>query len=530
MIVDLADQEPECRAAFDVVVIGAGIAGLLLASKLRYHGLHVAVLESGCRTDSEEVHPLNHVVNFGRPYEGAIRGRARCLGGTSTRWGGAMIPFLEEDLQSRPHVNLPSWPVTMSELSPFVSDVERLFGVDSGPYDDSFLGTRRRYGHTLADDPDFVVRFAKWPTFKRRNVATLLKERLEYDADLTVWLNATATNFNCDVVGGKVESVVARSLNGHKMQISASYFVVCAGAIETTRLLLLLDRQHDNRIFENCNALGRYFHDHISLPTARLRARQVCELNRIAGFRFVGNTMRSLRFELSPKAQADDAVASAFGHISFAAESASGFDALRQSLRSLQRHGHINPSQTLRVLQDVPYLIRASYWRFVRRQLLWPAPAQYQLYTVAEQLPRHASRISLATEVDVFGCAVPAIDWHIGESERVTTQAFVRRFGAFWKRHKLDSIAELEWLIDATSDCIVSREGGGDIFHPGGTTRMGLNSRNAVVDTNLRVMGITNLSVVSSSVFPSGASANPTLMLMLFAFRLAEHLSRQLTR
>jgi hypothetical protein len=34
--------------------------------------------------------------------------------------------------------------------------------------------------------------------------------------------------------------------------------------------------------------------------------------------------------------------------------------------------------------------------------------------------------------------------------------------------------------------------------------------------------------VASTSVFPSGASANPTMMLMLFTLRLADHLAKTL--
>ena len=55
---------------------------------------------------------------------------------------------------------------------------------------------------------------------------------------------------------------------------------------------------------------------------------------------------------------------------------------------------------------------------------------------------------------------------------------------------------------------------------------MGSDGRSAVVDQNLRTFAISNLWISSTSVFPSGASANPTLMLMLFSMRLADHLKR----
>jgi GDP-D-mannose dehydratase len=48
----------------------------------------------------------------------------------------------------------------------------------------------------------------------------------------------------------------------------------------------------------------------------------------------------------------------------------------------------------------------------------------------------------------------------------------------------------------------------------------------AVVDRDLRVFGAPNLRVLSTATFPNGGSANPTLMLVLFALRMADQLSR----
>jgi choline dehydrogenase-like flavoprotein len=87
------------------------------------------------------------------------------------------------------------------------------------------------------------------------------------------------------------------------------------------------------------------------------------------------------------------------------------------------------------------------------------------------------------------------------------------------------------WPDDIVSDqcCFkaIDLSRGSDIFHPGGSTRMGRNPRTAVVDENLRTFAIKNLWVASTSVFPSGASANPTFMLILMTLRLADHLAQQ---
>ena len=69
-----------------------------------------------------------------------------------------------------------------------------------------------------------------------------------------------------------------------------------------------------------------------------------------------------------------------------------------------------------------------------------------------------------------------------------------------------------------------------DIFHPGGTTRMGRDRASAVVDSEMRAFRIDNLHVVSTSSFPTGGGANPTFMLMAFALRAASRIAADLRK
>jgi hypothetical protein len=244
----------------------------------------------------------------------------------------------------------------------------------------------------------------------------------------------------------------------------------------------------------------------------------------MAGFRFVGGTMRRLRFELSPDAQADEGTGSAWGHIVLWTDRRTGYDVLRDFLRSLQQCGRIRPGLALGLLQDLPYLTRVGFWRYVHNQLFWPSPARYELHVIAEQLPRRDNQITLSAEKDVFGLPLAAINWRVGQPDCRPFQAYMRRFDSFWKRHGLERIGDLRWLVNPDVSMISDLSRGSDISHPGGSTRMGTAEKSAVVDQNLRTFAVSNLWVSSTSVFPSGASSNPTLMLMLFTMRLGDHL------
>src|SRR5262249_41984469 len=152
------------------------------------------------------------------------------------------------------------------------------------------------------------------------------------------------------------------------------------------------------------------------------------DLNRLAGFRFVGSTMRSLRFELTPTAQRSHGVGSAFGHISFQGTGASGFDHLRRLLRHLQRTRRIDLDAAVKLALDLPYLAKVAYWRFAHKQLRWPEPAVYELHIVAEQAPKPESRIQLAAQTDQLGMPRAAIDWRIAPDDYATIAAFAQLF------------------------------------------------------------------------------------------------------
>src|SRR5262249_41508620 len=153
-------------------------------------------------------------------------------------------------------------------------DIESKFGLPSGPYEDSeIIGP---YGPAAKA---FVARLAKWPPFRMRNVAVAFQRALHAANGPAVWLNANVPEFTFDPAGN-LSGATARSLSGRELQIAARDVVVAAGAIESTRLLLIADRQCDERIFAPDDILGRFLNDHLSAPIADLAPRDRIALNR----------------------------------------------------------------------------------------------------------------------------------------------------------------------------------------------------------------------------------------------------------
>jgi len=503
----------------DVVVIGAGLAGLMMAARLRRQGCRVVVLESGGQTQTGDRHPLNEVVQSGQTYRGAEEGRFRCLGGTSTRWGGAMLPFPADDLAARRVGWDADWPVAIDDLAGRFAEIEQIFGLPDGGFEiEDAIGTG-------AAAHGFRMRSAKWPTFRMRNVAHVLRRDIA-DARIDLWLNATATSFRLDE-GGRLAAITASGGSGRELTAEAPIFAIAAGAIESTRLLLVLDRQHGNNIFAPDGVLGRYFYDHLSAPAATLSAVDRKALVTALGLRFDARGMRDCRIEPTAALRSRLALPGAFAHLAALAADDDGFTALRAIYRAVQRRAYPDPRSFASLARNVGWLAEAGWWRLANGRLLPPPEARFELALVTEQMPHPDNRIMLSADRrDIHGAPLAKIDWRIREPDLEAFRSLQLALLRFWRDSALRTLA-----VPLPTPFEIWRgrmnEGGG-IFHPGGSTRMGTSRARAVVDGDLRTFGVRNLYVVSTSTFPSGGSANPSFMLMAFALRAADRIAAAL--
>jgi pterin-4a-carbinolamine dehydratase len=144
----------------------------------------------------------------------------------------------------------------------------------------------------------------------------------------------------------------------------------------------------------------------------------------------------------------------------------------------------------------------------------------YRLQYHGEHLPQPESKVSLSAQRDRFGVPLLDIDLRFSRADidgivraHELWDAYLRRLG----------VGELVYGEGDLADAVAQRCGGG--FHQIGTTRMAEDSRHGVVDGALRVHGVSNVFVASSSTFPTSGQANSTFMIVAFALRLVDHLA-----
>jgi choline dehydrogenase-like flavoprotein len=431
-----------------------------------------------------------------------------------------MIPLLPGDMDSHSAGWVPAWGPTYIRLMRQLPSIEKKFSLPPGPFeDDEIIGS----GDPAAEA--FVARFAKWPPFPLRNVASVFQSMLQSTNGPNVWLNAHLTKFSFEP-SGRVDGAVAESLGGKQLHVSAREIIVAAGAIESTRLLLLADRQCDERIFAADNVLGRFLSDHLSAPIADLYPRSRKMLNRVVGFRFENGGMRNLRFEMRRATRLALQLPASFTHIAYESGVEGGFEALRDLLRAIQRGQRPKSSDIFAIVRDAPWLVRAVWWRYALGRLLYPSGGTITAHLNIEQKPTQENRITLSDgKADPFGLPLAKLHWRVGNDDMTLFHRVAEQFFRMWRASRLEHLAEIaprnpvEWQS-------ALRDGGG-VYHPTGTIRIGTDATNGVVNSDLQTFRVPNLHVVSTATFPVAGGANPTLTMMLYGCDLAERLAHR---
>jgi choline dehydrogenase-like flavoprotein len=502
----------------DLCIVGGGIAGLVLADALRGRGRRVDVLEGGGAGDEPESQALYAAEMAGVPHLGTTEGRFRVYGGSSTRWGGQLLPLAPQDFQARAHVPGSGWPLDPAALSPFLRRCEDLLGVNHAPFDAQLIERLPARGPQLSD-PDLQPRFSKWAPFSRRNVATTLGARCEADPHTRVFLHAGVTALELDPGGSQVQALLVRTLHGGSFRFTARQVVIAAGTIETVRLLLA------SGLGSRTDQLGRWFHDHLSIPAATLHPpSRRAFLQRFAPW-FIGPTRHTLKLESTAAWQAHRGCLNVMGHLVFEAPQASGFGWFRHQLQARQQGTPALPVVPPPSIGKLPAegldLLYLAWKAAVRRRRWCPAGAAITLCIDTEQQPNPESRIRLSEHLDALGMPKAIINWRWGEPERHAFACYRQLFERQWQAWGLGPI---DWHHSFASGSSWQNDVS-DTYHLMGGTRMAASHIHGVVDSKLRVHGIPNLFVASCSVFPTGGSSNPTLTLMQLTLRLAEQLT-----
>ena len=524
MINDLQQLDTDLKSvSTQVCIIGGGTAGLFLAHRLVSRGIKVVVLETGGNDPMAPDTAGHEPKQTGIRYRGAYKGRSFGLGGTSVLWGGQMIPLTSGDVSARPAVGYDAWPISFEEISSHFQTVKTTLGLPVVDPDEENRIATKKYKSLKAFSGDYSLRLSEWLPFATRNMAKTFNFSIQSNVFFDVWLNATVTSFKLEGKNGtnSITTVCAKTKNGKQIDVTASVVVLCAGALESTRILLELDDATSGSITNSGAPLGKYFADHLSVTCGKFHCKNWKAYNSEFAPIFVGPIMRTPRLELTASAQGRFSVTSAFAHFTFLTDGSTGFDIVRNFLR--RRQGEtmglgLSPSMAWRVVKDISAM---TYYRYVNRRLWIPRDAKLLLQVDIEQMPNPNSRLSLDHSRDGHGRRQLVIDWRILKEDAQVIEKTARHLISAWSESPLSRMAELECTLPSDFSSFETLY---DVYHPTGTIRMGASRSSSVVDENLQLWSYANAYVSSTAVFPSAGSANPGLTHLALTSRLADQI------
>ena len=497
----------------DAVVIGTGAGGAPLLSRLAKAGLKVVALEAGKNwnpakdfaTDElsqaklfwtdERLSAGNDPVHFGNNNSGTG------VGGSTLHYT-AYVPRPQPDdfnLYTDFGVGV-NWPINYKNLEPYYDEIEKFIGV-SGP---AFYPWRAKQQTSYPLPPlplNGAAQLMKLgcdalniTTAPAANAAVSQK----YYQENIGWRNACTNRGYCQAgctTGAKAsmdvtyiplaihykaeirpESFVTHfelnnankitgviySCKGETFRQKCTYVFLCAGAVETPRLLLI------NKLANSSGEVGKNFMAHTGMQVWGRFKDDVRPYKGIPGSLISEDTHRP-----------DDA------------DFAGGY--LLQSIG----------------VMPVTYASQVARGRGFWGEDLLECMNNYNhtagINILGECLPYKENYLELSDEKDDRGLPKPRIFFSFGQNEKKLTAHAEKIMRNIWSKAGAEDV----WSFNRSAHII-------------GTCRMGNDPEKAVVNSEGQNFDIANLFIADNSVFPSALSANPALTIMALSLRTAD--------
>ena len=501
------------RISADHCVIGGGTIGIYLGMMLALAGLSVLIVEAGdLRVKSSEELGIESIFE-NTPYRGATEGRGFGIGGSSAMWGGVLVGHSQHDVRSHlPFEKI--WRYVVEIVRQNQSAVFETLGLKGEALTSGINAkVHEQIRHFFADSQLSLETSFHLP-FRLKNLSVLLNLTSKEITPPKILFNAVSKKWSLSsrsVSESNIKELSLVSENGNTALINAKKFIIAAGAIESTRILLEINDGNPSGFPVSRNSeLGKNLSDHLSFPAACVENIDVPKIIKYFSPSFYGKLMGSARLVNSaPKAQS----VRGFGHFIFNYDS-KGINAVKNILKSIQSKTQpsISVADLTSGLADIGSLM---YMRYINSKMYIPKNATAFLQVDVEQARSERNSITLSKGLDRFGRRIPLICWDVSELDIENCKKFAHDLLSGWPKEE-SGFPQMRPNFD-----FLNFSNPYDVYHPTGTIRMG-DDNLSVVDMDLRVRGFGNLWVVSTAVLPSAGTANPTFTTLCLAHQLGQ--------
>ncbi len=509
------------------VVIGSGVAGGIICQGLLDHGAaKVTLIEAGPRVKMQDYRTWLELVTSGKapydPYQDTApdcdnvgphdlvlpNSRLFVEGGTTLHWEGCCPRLAPEDFAKASACGIGvDWPFGYDYLEPFYEAAEALIGVSAdwqrsavprakplplpaiqpNMIDRQLIGACDALGWSAEQIPiaRYVVPYQGHAACQSTGTCRYCPVGGRFSGEQLI--SALHTHPRASVLRGVVTRIVMRhrreaagvtfrdTATGHDRLIEADHVIVCAGALESTKLLLASGTADwPGGLGDGGGHLGRNLVAH---PLLKMRVGRTLNPDRVA---------QEIHFPSWCTREYDGAKYQKSGKVIIFPFGGPTVDISRR----------IAEGQSFKTIDAAV-----------------SGPAEMLLAGLCEMNPAAGNRIELATGKTKMG--LPRTRIHF-EWEATSLQGAMAHQGTMAGLARKMGWEPIDFQIDQSRGSRI----GVRADHVTGTCRMSRHDTDGVVDPDLRVHGTDNVWVCSNAVIPSPGAANPTITLAALALRL----------
>ena len=487
MLTDLNTiSDAKANKIYDVCICGGGPAGITLAKTLASLGKTVALLEGGALEYTDESQEIYHGTSEGLNNWDAISNcRLRFFGGTSNHWGGRCSHFDKLDFEQREIFgHLTAWPEGSREkMFKHLEEACTILDIPRNSFKElpksHWKGTNFRLSERAFSPP---TRFRE-----------KYRDEMSNSDKIDLFINANLTDIRLHQGLNAVDHFEVKNYHGQVQKFSAKQYVLAAGASENVKLLLNFNKQIPTGIGNQSDWVGRCFMEHFNVSYGNfvvedhtLFADLDLQFNPTESFMRklnIGNAV----FDFDAHVRARD-----FGRL--------------KDLKKTARE----------------FICQSDLMASVGKKMGdFDCDGDGVITSLIEQVPNKNSRITLNNEKDYFGLRRVTLNWQSSPADDQTIRLLGRELAKEMARTKVARIKLKDFILDDS----IPISDYGHHCHQMGTTRMSVDPKDGVVDSNQKIHGIDNFYIAGASVYPTGGGCNPTLTLVMMSLGLGRHLA-----
>ncbi len=526
------------RIEAQVVIVGSGFVGSIVAEKLAAKGVEVAILEAGPRVNRrkavetfrkalikvpESPYVTSEEVEFPLAHNPAIWYRQagpdpfkstylKVVGGTSWHWLGTTVRFVPNDFRMKSEYGQAvDWPIGYDELESFYIQAERELAVAgdssqdqgsprSGDFpmnaiplsylDKSYIRALEGTPYQVESTPqarNSIVYDNRPACCGSASCIPICPVGAKYDATVhlsraerngaAVYEETTATFIEADS-NQRISGILFRRPDGSKGIATGKLYILAANAIETPRLLLnSRSSEFTNGIANTSDQVGRNLMDHPVQLSWALAEQPVWP------YRGPISTAGIENLRDGPQRSTMSSIRTQV--------SADGWSWPTGGIQTLAQN-----------------LARQGFrGKELREKASDHASKELQLASMGEQLPDPQNRITLdSRDFDSHGVALPRIHYKVG---RYTLDALSKA-----RTMHIEIFKKMNATLVQHMD---EFQGAGHLM---GTCRMGTDAKSSVVDSYGRSHDHRNLFIMGAGPFSTSSTANPTLTIVALTLRM----------